>query len=157
MFLAISSDKLIIFETLIPGAGSNSYKLTTGPLLTFLIFPLIEKSNKIFSINSGLGFLDVEPLIFCFFSSKLIKGSLYSFVCFSGKFLNEKVCCLVSVGFSASSVISISLMSVDSLLIFPQKNILKKTFLRLIPEPKIKKVKVKSKTPTLLKSLSIMG
>ena len=31
VFLAISSDRLIIFETLTPGAGSNSYKVTTGP------------------------------------------------------------------------------------------------------------------------------
>ena len=38
VFLARSSDKLIIFETLIPGAGSNSYKLTTGPLFIFFIF-----------------------------------------------------------------------------------------------------------------------
>ena len=36
---AISSDKLIIFETFTPGAGSNSYKVTTGPLLIFFIFP----------------------------------------------------------------------------------------------------------------------
>ena len=28
---AMSSDKLIILETLTPGAGSNSLKLTTGP------------------------------------------------------------------------------------------------------------------------------
>ena len=28
---AISSAKLIIFETLTPGEGSNSFKLTTGP------------------------------------------------------------------------------------------------------------------------------
>ena len=38
VFLAISSDKFIIFDTFTPGAGSNSYKLTTGPLLTFFIF-----------------------------------------------------------------------------------------------------------------------
>ena len=38
VFLAMSSDKLTIFETFIPGAGSNSYKDTTGPLLTFLSF-----------------------------------------------------------------------------------------------------------------------
>ena len=31
VFLAISSDKLTIFETLIPEAGSNSFKVTTGP------------------------------------------------------------------------------------------------------------------------------
>ena len=31
VFLAISSDKLIIFETFIPAAGSNSFKVTTGP------------------------------------------------------------------------------------------------------------------------------
>ena len=31
VFLAMSSDKLIIFETLTPAAGSNSFKVTTGP------------------------------------------------------------------------------------------------------------------------------
>ena len=31
VFLAISSDKLIIFETLTPAAGSNSFNVTTGP------------------------------------------------------------------------------------------------------------------------------
>ena len=49
VFLATSSDKLIIFETLIPAAGSNSFKVTTGPRLTFFIFPSTPKSNKIFS------------------------------------------------------------------------------------------------------------
>ena len=50
---AISSDKLIIFETFTPGAGSNSYKVTTGPLLIFFIFPWTPKSSKIFSRKSG--------------------------------------------------------------------------------------------------------
>ena len=36
---AISSDKLMIFETFTPGAGSNSYNVTTGPLLIFFILP----------------------------------------------------------------------------------------------------------------------
>ena len=49
VFLAISSDKLIIFETLTPAAGSNSFNVTTGPWLIFLIFPSTPKSNKIFS------------------------------------------------------------------------------------------------------------
>ena len=31
VFLAISSAKLTIFDTFIPDAGSNSYKVTTGP------------------------------------------------------------------------------------------------------------------------------
>jgi hypothetical protein len=31
VFLAISSERLIIFETLIPAAGSNSLRVTTGP------------------------------------------------------------------------------------------------------------------------------
>ena len=48
---ARSSDKLIIFDTFTPGAGSNSYRLTTGPLLIFVILPSIPKSNNIFSIN----------------------------------------------------------------------------------------------------------
>ena len=46
VFLAISSDKLIIFETLTPAAGSNSLSVTTGH--DFLISPLTPKSNKIF-------------------------------------------------------------------------------------------------------------
>ena len=53
VFLAISSDKLIIFETFTPAAGSNSFSVTTGPWLTFLILPSTPKSNKIFSKNSG--------------------------------------------------------------------------------------------------------
>ena len=31
VFLAISSDKFIILETLTPAAGSNSLRVTTGP------------------------------------------------------------------------------------------------------------------------------
>jgi len=54
VFLAMSSERLIILETLIPGAGSNSYKVTTGPWLIFLIFPSTSKSEKIFSKSSGL-------------------------------------------------------------------------------------------------------
>ena len=53
VFLAISSDKLMILETLIPAAGSNSLRVTTGPWLTFLILPLTPKSIKIFSKKSG--------------------------------------------------------------------------------------------------------
>ena len=52
VFLAISSDKFIIFETFTPAAGSNSFRVTTGPWLTFFILPLTPKSNRIFSRNS---------------------------------------------------------------------------------------------------------
>ena len=31
VFLAISSERLIIFDTFIPAAGSNSFRVTTGP------------------------------------------------------------------------------------------------------------------------------
>ena len=48
VLLAKSSAKFIIFETFIPGAGSNSCRLTTGPLLIFLILPSIPKSRSIF-------------------------------------------------------------------------------------------------------------
>ena len=47
IFLAISSDKPIIFEAFVPGAGCNSYIVTTGPGLTFIISPSILKSDKI--------------------------------------------------------------------------------------------------------------
>ena len=53
VFLAMSSERCIIFETLMPAAGSNSFKVTTGPLLTFFIFPFTPKSKRIFSRNSG--------------------------------------------------------------------------------------------------------
>ena len=62
VFLAISSDKLIILETLTPGAGSNSFKVTTGPWLTFFIFPSTPKSSNIFSKKA----LSIFPLsCFC--------------------------------------------------------------------------------------------
>ena len=48
VFLAMSSDKLIIFETLTPAAGSNSFKVTTGPWLTCLIFPLTQNLREFF-------------------------------------------------------------------------------------------------------------
>ena len=38
VFLAISSERLMILETFIPAAGSNSLRVTTGPLLTFFYF-----------------------------------------------------------------------------------------------------------------------
>ena len=52
VFLAISSERLIIFDTLTPAAGSNSFRVTTGPWLTFFILPLTPKSKRIFSKNS---------------------------------------------------------------------------------------------------------
>ena len=84
VFLAISSAKLTIFETLIPDAGSNSYKVTTGPLLIFFILPSTPKSSKIFSKNSEF-FEDMASLIFFlffksgFFSNKFLLGSLKIF------------------------------------------------------------------------------
>ena len=64
VFLAISSERLIIFETLIPGAGSNSFKVTTGPWLTYVILPSTPKSKRIFSrklgstLSSDISFFD---------------------------------------------------------------------------------------------------
>ena len=78
--LDINFKKLIILETFTPGAGSNSYKLTTGPLLIFLIFPSIPKSNKIFSINSPSGrflFKSDELNLDAFFSKYSKAGKLY--------------------------------------------------------------------------------
>ena len=54
VFLAISSDKFIILETLTPAAGSNSLRVTTGPWLTFFILPFTPKSKRIFSRKSVL-------------------------------------------------------------------------------------------------------
>ena len=79
VFLAISSDKLIIFETLIPAAGSNSFKVTTGPWLIFFIFPSTPKSRRIFS--KKLGSIPSSSKDFClsFFVgnfNKLIEGKI---------------------------------------------------------------------------------
>ena len=54
VFLAMSSERLITFETFTPAAGSNSFNVTTGPLLTFFIFPSTPKSKRIFSNDSEL-------------------------------------------------------------------------------------------------------
>ena len=62
VFLAISSERLIIFDTLTPAAGSNSFNVTTGPWLTFFISPLTPKSKRIFSKNS----LSMKSLSFSF-------------------------------------------------------------------------------------------
>ena len=64
--LAISSAKLTIFETLIPEAGSNSFKVTTGPQLILLILPSTPKSNSIFSKNSEFLFSSSSPRFFLF-------------------------------------------------------------------------------------------
>ena len=102
VFRAISSDKLIILATFTPGAGSNSYRLTTGPLLIFVILPSIPKSSNIFSIKfpSGL-FLDWSKRLVLegFFSNKSTEGSL--------KFLNSVFLILgsaVSLFFSKEKV-----------------------------------------------------
>ena len=60
VFLAMSSERLIIFETLTPAAGSNSFNVTTGPWLIFLILPLTPKSKRIFSRNFGSLFSDLS-------------------------------------------------------------------------------------------------
>ena len=83
MFLAISSDKLIILETFIPAAGSNSLSVTTGPLLTFLILPSTPKSNKIFSKKSVFVFSSLLIFSFSFFlgtSSNFTGGRVNFFV-----------------------------------------------------------------------------
>ena len=81
VYLAISSDKLIILDTFIPGAGSNSFKVTTGPQLILLILPSTPKSSKIFSKNSEFLFNSTFSLLFLFFrsgffSKKFIGGNL---------------------------------------------------------------------------------
>ena len=78
VFLAISSDKFIIFETLTPAAGSNSLRVTTGPLLAFLIFPLTPKSNSIFSKNSGSVVSSLLEFFLTFFSSVVSNSTLGS-------------------------------------------------------------------------------
>ena len=73
----MSSERFIILETFTPAAGSNSFKVTTGPWLTFLIFPLTPKSKSIFSKNLGSLFSFILELPLSFFDgvfSKSIDG-----------------------------------------------------------------------------------
>ena len=92
----MSSERLIIFETLIPAAGSNSFKVTTGPWLTFLTLPLTPKSKRIFSRNLGskFSFLSVLPLSFLvgIFNRSIVgKLNLILFVlCFDSALINGK-------------------------------------------------------------------
>ena len=65
VFLAISSDRFTIFETFTPAAGSNSFKVTTGPELIFLILPSTPKSRSIFSRNCS--FISLLNIFFLFF------------------------------------------------------------------------------------------
>ena len=48
IFLAISSEREMIFEAFIPGAGCNSYIVTIGPGETLIISPSILKSVSTF-------------------------------------------------------------------------------------------------------------
>ena len=53
IFRAISSEREIILEALIPGAGCNSYIVTIGPGETFIISPSILKSvNTLLSCSA---------------------------------------------------------------------------------------------------------
>ena len=153
---AKSSDKFIIFETFTPGAGSNSYKLTTGPLFIFLILPSIPKSNKIFSINCSSGlFLFSSDLLFTvlFFSNKSKEGNLKTALFFlSEKDSLSKVkdCCGFS--FILSSLCFIGNSSFSDILFLFNLNFNKvlkfkldlKIFLKFIPVAKIKNTKVKN-------------
>ena len=78
VFLAMSSERLIIFDTFTPAAGSNSLRVTTGPWLTFFMFPFTPKSKRIFSRNSELFFVFSFLFSLSFFVgvlSKSIDGS----------------------------------------------------------------------------------
>ena len=78
VFLAISSERLIILETFTPGAGSNSYNVTTGPWLTFLTSPSTLKSSKIFSkFFSSILFCDKFLSFFVGVFKKFKDGNLY--------------------------------------------------------------------------------
>ena len=75
VFLAISSERFIIFETLIPGAGSNSFKVTTGPWLIFFILPSTPKSKRIFSKKSWSISFSFVSFFLSFFVGNFKKSS----------------------------------------------------------------------------------
>ena len=77
VFLAMSSAKLTIFDTFIPEAGSNSFKVTTGPQLILLILPSTPKSSKIFSKNSEFLVNSGSSTFFLFFKSIFFSKNLF--------------------------------------------------------------------------------
>ena len=102
----MSSDRLIIFETLTPAAGSNSFSVTTGPWLTFLIFPSTPKSRRIFSKKSVLiksSFLDCPLSFFEGNFNKSIDGNLnfnfFIFSCFSDLIKGKSSCIRFLISF----------------------------------------------------------
>ena len=74
VFRAISSERFIILETFTPAAGSNSFKVTTGPWFTFLMLPFTPKSKRIFSKNSGSLFSYLLELSLSFLEGTLNKS-----------------------------------------------------------------------------------
>ena len=76
VFLAISSDRLIILDTLTPAAGSNSLRVTTGPWLTFLMFPFTPKSINILSKKSGSWVSFLSKLVLSFLLGNFNKSKL---------------------------------------------------------------------------------
>ena len=116
VFLAISSERLIIFDTLTPGAGSNSYKVTTGPWLTFLTSPSTPKSSKIFSrVFLSILFSDKFLSFFVGNFKKSKDGSLYFII-----FLSDDITFLSNEKFSWTLVspfmLSFSLIKLPSIL-----------------------------------------
>ena len=109
VFLAISSDKFTILETLTPAAGSNSFNVTTGPELIFLIFPSTPKSKSIFSRKSS--FMSLLKLFFLFFifgcSNNSSFGKLnilfYDYLFFSF-FYQKKKCFLNIISFNKTFI-----------------------------------------------------
>ena len=97
VFRAISSERFIILETLIPGAGSNSFKVTTGPWLIFLILPSTPKSKRIFSkkslpTSSSLELFFLSVLVGDF--KKSIEGNLNFVLIIFLLLLNGKSSCM---------------------------------------------------------------
>ena len=80
VFLAMSSLRLIILETFTPAAGSNSFKVTTGPWLTFLILPSTPKSKSIFSSRAlSVNFLSFSLKLFFSGSFKMSDFGILNF------------------------------------------------------------------------------
>ena len=55
----MSSDKLIILEDLVPGAGSNSYLVTIGPSFAFIMGVYVMKFIPAYTVNLSV---NLEPI-----------------------------------------------------------------------------------------------
>ena len=71
VFLAISSERLITFETFIPAAGSNSLRVTTSPNRTYKGIPTMSSCQQAIVVQTRMLLEEAFVAQFPYLHSKL--------------------------------------------------------------------------------------